>query len=416
MVSAVAYLDRVNISIAGKEIAKEFHLTNVELGWVFTAFVLGYAFAQAPAGWLADRLGPRLILMIGVVWWAVFTMLITLLSPKMTGLLVLLIGIRFFLGVGEAVVYPASNCIVAAWIPSAERGIANGFIFSGVGFGSGITPPLVVYIMVNYGWRASFWCSAVIGLAAGAIWYVLARNTPKEHPWLTEDEGRLIEAGIPKGLDADKGKRLPLKTILSNRDVLIVTFSYFTYGYSAYIFFTWFFIYLSDARHLNLRQSSTYTMLPLLAMALGSLVGGWISDRLTKVFGKRIGRCGLAVFGIGLAAIFTAIGPQVASAELASIILAGGAGALYLSQSSFWSVSADIGGKSAGSVSGVMNAGGQLGGALTASLTPLIARAAGWNASFMVAAALCACGALAWLVVRPEGRPVAAVEEIGRIP
>ena len=105
------------------------------------------------------------------------------------------------------------------------------------------------------------------------------------------------------------------------------------------------------------------------------------------------------MFGISLCAVFIALGTQVAIAQLASIVLAGGAGALYLAQSSFWSVSADIGGKSAGSVSGVMNMGAQLGGALTASLTPAIAGQVGWNASFLAAAALAACGALAWLLV-----------------
>jgi len=186
--------------------------------------------------------------------------------------------------------------------------------------------------------------------------------------------------------------------------VLAVTFSYFCYGYAAYIFFSWFFIYLSTVRGLNLRDSSYYTMMPFLAMAVCSPLGGWISDRLTKSRGKRAGRCGLATFGIGLCAIFIALATQVSSAELASVVLAGGAGALYLSQSSFWSVSADIGGKSAGSVSGIMNMGGQLGGTLTASLTPLIAKHYGWTASFLVAAGLCAFGSLAWLLVEPEGR------------
>jgi ACS family glucarate transporter-like MFS transporter len=144
-------------------------------------------------------------------------------------------------------------------------------------------------------------------------------------------------------------------------------------------------------------------MMPFLAMAGGSLLGGWISDRLTKSRGARTGRCGVAVFGIGLSAIFIALSTQVASAQLASVVLAGGAGALYISQSSFWSVSAAIGKGSAGTVSGIMNMGGQIGGALTASLTPMIAKELSWNASFLVAAILCAVGALAWIPVDPEG-------------
>lgn len=126
VVSAIAYLDRVNISIAGQAIARDFHLNNIQLGWVFSAFVLGYALFQAPAGRFADKIGARAVLGLAVVWWAVFTSAITFLSPAVSALIVVVIGIRFVLGIGEAVMYPASNCIVSAWVPSAERGIANG--------------------------------------------------------------------------------------------------------------------------------------------------------------------------------------------------------------------------------------------------------------------------------------------------
>jgi ACS family glucarate transporter-like MFS transporter len=256
---------------------------------------------------------------------------------------------------------------------------------------------------VHYGWRWSFWVSALLGLIAGGVWFLIARDTPAQHPWVSSEEKALIEAGLPaadtKGSDS---KNLPWTKILSNRHILLVTLSYFAYGYAAYIFFTWFFIYLNTVRGLNLRESSYYTMLPFLAMAAGSLIGGWISDRLTKTYGKRVGRCGLAAVSIGLCALFIALSTQVASAELASLVLAGGAGALYLSQSSFWSVTADMGGRSAGTVSGLMNMGGQIGGAVTASLTPAIANSLGWTASFLVAAGLCALGAIAWIFVHPE--------------
>ena len=404
LISAVAYLDRVNVSIAAKSITTDFKLSNVELGYIQSAFVLGYAFFQAPAGRLADRLGPRIVITAAVVWWAVFTALITVIPPAFSAALMLLLAIRFGLGIGEAIVYPASNCVVARWVPSNERGIANGLIFAGVGFGAGVTPPLITYLLIHYGWRASFWCSALIGLIAGTVWYLIARDSPAQHPLVSSREAELIEAGIPQTVQASSTAQLGWMQILTDRDLLPVTFSYFAYGYAAYIFFSWFFVYLNQVRGLNLRESAWYSMMPFMAMAVGSLLGGWWSDLLSKARGKRLGRCGMAVIGMGLAAIFIAAGTQVASAKVASIVLAAGAGALYLSQSSFWSVSADIGKRSAGSVSGVMNMGGQFGGALTASLTPYIGSHVGWNPSFLVAAGLCALGAVAWLVVHPEGR------------
>ena len=141
-------------------------------------------------------------------------------------------------------------------------------------------------------------------------------------------------------------------------------------------------------------------------MSTCSILGGWIADRLTKQYGKRVGRCGIPVFGIALAGIFIALATQVESARLASVVLAGGAGALYLGQSSFWAVSADIAGPSAGSVSGLMNMGAQIGGAVTASLTPWIAQQWGWTASFLTAAGLCVFGSLIWLVVNPNAQLV----------
>jgi MFS transporter, ACS family, glucarate transporter len=415
IISAVAYLDRVNVSIAGRQIANDFHLDNVHLGWVFGAFVFGYAVAQTPTGRLADWLGPRWTIMLGVIWWGVFTTAITVLSPTAGAGLALLMLARFLLGIGEAVVYPASNRLVASWIPSAERGLANGIIFAGVGFGAGVTPPLVTSLISNYGWRSAFWASALLGIAAGVVWFIVARDTPSQHPWLSSKEAQHIASGLPANV-RETAAPLPWSAILTNGAVWLISLSYFAYGYAAYIFFTWFFIYLSEVRGLNLNRSAFYTMLPFLAMAICSPVGGIISDRVTKRMGKRAGRCGVAVVGMGLAAIFLAMGTSVKSADAASFLLAGGAGALYISQSSFWSVSADIGGKSAGSVSGFMNMIGQFGGVTTALLTPWIAEPKhwGWSGSFLVAAALCAAGALAWLAVEPDPGSVRKEEVVLR--
>lgn len=402
VMSAIAYLDRVNISIAGKSLARDFHIDDVHLGWVFSAFVLGYALFQAPGGRLADRFGPRWIVTLGVLWWGVFTSL-TAAVPVMASAMWVLIAVRFALGMGEAVVYPASNRLVAKWIPSGERGIANGLIFAGVGVGAGITPPLIRYVLENYGWRWSFWVSAILGTIAGAVWYLIARDVPEEHTWVDPQERAYIEAGLPQPAEEhDTHQTLPWPVILRSKELVVITASYFAYGYAAYIFFTWFFIYLSSVRGLDLKTSSYYAMLPFIAMAVCSPAGGWISDRLTRRYGKRVGRCGIGVVGIGLSALFIALATQVASAKLASLVLAGGAGALYLAQSSFWSVTADLAGSSAGSVSGVMNMGGQIGGVVTASLTPWIAQHYGWTTSFLVAAGLCAFGSVAWLFVNPE--------------
>ena len=404
ILSAVAFLDRVNISIAGSSIASEYHLSNVELGWVFSSFLAGYALFQTLGGRLADRFGPRRVLAAGVVWWGVFTALTAAVPHGIAGALLLFVSIRFLFGAGEAVVYPASNQFVSRWIPTQERGIANGWIFAGVGAGAGLSPPLITFIMLHYGWRASFWFCAVIGLVVGLVWYISARDTPAEHSSVSASELSLIHSGIPSATAGPAGGRqlVSWKTVFKSKEVLAITISYFSFGYVAWIFFSWFYTYLAQVRGLNLKASAGYAMLPFLAMSVGCALGGMISDRLTRAHGPRIGRCYLASVVIALAAVFLVFGAEVESARLASVVLAGGAGALYLAQSSFWSVTADLAGRSSGSVSGFMNMGAQAGGWLTAWLTPLIAKHYGWTASFLVAAALCVTGSVAWMFVDPK--------------
>jgi ACS family glucarate transporter-like MFS transporter len=409
ILGAIAFLDRVNISIAGPSIARAYHLSNVQLGTVFSALLWGYALFQTVGGRLADLLGPRRVLTMGVLWWGLFTALTTIVPSGVTLSLVWFFAVRFLLGAGEAVMFPASNQFVSRWIPRQERGLANGFIFAGVGVGAGFSPPLITYFLIHYGWRASFWACAVIGLVAGAVWYVLSRDTPEEHEKVSPSELDFIQSGLTLEPAAFTGGRrnpalIPWKKVLTSKSIVAVTVSYFCFGYVAWIFFSWFYIYLAQVRGLNLKASAFYAMLPAIAMAVFCVVGGKISDALTRSKGPRIGRCLLAAGAILGAGIFVASGAMVADARLASLVLAGGAGTLYLAQSSFWSITADLAGRTSGSVSGVMNTGAQIGGAVTAQLTPWIAREFGWTASFLVAAALCIIGSGAWLLVDPQRR------------
>jgi ACS family glucarate transporter-like MFS transporter len=412
VLSAVAFLDRTNISIAGVQIGTEFKIDNARLGWVFSAFLIGYASFQIPGGVLARRFGPRRLLAFSVIWWGVFTALTALVPPAMRGALLVLVLVRIALGAGEAIMYPAANQFVERWFPIGERGKANGIVFGGVGIGSGLTPPLVTAIILHSGWRASFWFCAVAGLLAGTVWYVAARNTPEEHPWVRPGELESIVRGrgdehsraAAPDLRFDGKAGTPWRRIFSSKEVLALTASYFAYGYVAWIYFSWFYIYLAQVRGLNLKASALYSMFPFIAMTLGSLSGGVASDWLARHFSIRVGRCMLPALALGCTAVLLVVGSRAHNVQVASAVLACGAGALYLSQSSFWSVSADFSGEFAGVVSGTMNMGCQAGGAVTASLTPLVAAHFGWEASFLAATILAALGAIAWLVVDPHAR------------
>jgi ACS family glucarate transporter-like MFS transporter len=359
------------------------------------------------------------VLTIGVVWWGVATALTALLPSGISHAVMLLIAIRFALGAGEAVIYPAANQFVARWVPMQERGFINGLIFAGVGAGSGLTPPLLTWLITHHGWRAAFWFSAAIGLIAGAVWWYAARDTPEEHSGVSSAELREIHDGLtftPPAASATatdvpssskSSSAISWRAIFHRRDLPALMFGYFSFGYVAWIFFSWFFLYMAQVRGFDLKSSARYAMLPFLSMTVFCLVGGALSDWLTRRYGLRTGRCGLASVALLFTSVFLVIGSQVHSPQLAGMILAGGAGALYLSQSSFWSVSVDIAGRSSGVFSSMVNMGGQIGGAVTASLTPWIAQRFGWTTSFAVAAALATVGAVCWMTVHPE-RPLDA--------
>jgi ACS family glucarate transporter-like MFS transporter len=401
VMGAISFIDRVNISIAGHSISQDFHLNDVQLGKIFSAFFIGYGLFQIAGGWAVDRLGPRRTLALGAAWWAAFTALTASFPAGIAHAVLIIWSVRFLLGMGESVMYPSSNRWVANWIPTAERGLANGLIFAGVGAGSTFTPPIIRYVMVHLGWRAAFWVCAVLGLAAGAAWYWMARDHPDQHSWLNDAERKWIHQGIPQS-DPLEAPKLSWGTMLGSKDVWTLTLSYFCYGYTPAIFFTWFFIYLTRVRGVNLQTASYYTMVPFIAMSLGSAAGGGIADAVCKRFGRWWGRCGVAAVGMVGAGIFMAAGSQVSTAAAASAILALGAGSLYLAQSSYFALSADFGKGSAGSLSGFMNMGAQAGSAVTAITTPAIAAHYSWTASFLTSAAFCVIGGALWLLINPN--------------
>jgi ACS family glucarate transporter-like MFS transporter len=240
----------------------------------------------------------------------------------------------------------------------------------------------------------------------------MARDLPEEHP-LVRDEELAESRDVPvrqlhklqtaaKAADSSTKRRISGLKFFQRRDLLALMMGYFSFGYIAWIFFSWFFLYVAQARGVNLKTSALFTMVPLISMTICCLVGGALSDWITLRWGLRAGRCGLAAVALAATAIFLVLGSQARSAGAAVLILAAGAGALYLSQSSFWSVSVDLAGRSSGLFSSIVNMGGQIGGAVTASLTPWIAKRAGWTSAFGLAAFFAIAAAVCWLFVHPE--------------
>ena len=190
------FIDRINISIAAKYIMPEYGLSEVQFGWIFSAFVLGYAVSQIPGGWLGDRFGPRGVMAVAILWWSFFTAVTALAGELFLASLIGVVGsflvVRVLIGIGEAVAPPNGNRVIANWAAARERGLAVGITVSGSSLGGALTPPFIVWVMVTWGWRAAFYIAGAAGIVLALVWYWLVRDRPEQHPWVNAAEREYI--------------------------------------------------------------------------------------------------------------------------------------------------------------------------------------------------------------------------------
>ncbi len=406
LVYVLMFVDRINISIAAKHIIPEYGLTDLEFGSIFSAFVLGYALAQIPGGWLGDRFGPRRVMTWAIVWWSTFTAITALAGDLAAmlpfGVVASFAIVRALIGLGEAAAPPSGNRMIANWAAAQERGLATGVTLSGSALGAALTPPLIVWVMVTWGWREAFYVSGAAGVLVALIWYRLTADTPAEHPAVSREERAYIAGDeVPEESTAAR-RATPWRRLFARRDLWYLTGAYAVLGYNAYFYFAWFYLYLVNERGFSLERGGFYTMAPFLTMAVAGPIGGWLSDRLCQRYGRRGGRCGLGFTSMLLTGVFVYLGAATEQAVAAVVLLSLSTGTLLLGAAAFWATTIDVAQEHAGTVSGLMNMGGNLGGTLSPSLTPYLAEQHSWQAALYVMAALNLIGAVLWLGIHPE--------------
>ncbi len=391
----IAYIDRVNMSVAAPMIKEEMGLSNLQLGLVFSAFAYPYAAMQIMGGWLADRFGPHKVLVVLSLIWGAATLL-----TGFVGSLVALLILRLALGLGEGGAFPTATRAFTYWIPVSQRGFAQGITHSFSRLGGAVTPPLVVFIIAIAGWRESFIVLGIVSLAWTVLYWFTFRDTPQEHPRITAAELAEINEGRVEKPKQEKGPT-PWKRLMGG--MWKVTLVDFCYGWTLWVFLTWLPSYLKDARGFNLKEMAMYTALPLMAGVIGDTLGGVISDKLYKRTGNlRFARISVLVVGMVGALIFMVPMISAESAMNAVLLLAASFFCLELTNAVLWSLPIDIAGDYAGTASGMMNTGFGIAGMISPVVFGYLIQTTGsYSLPFMISAGLLGFGAFMALFINP---------------
>jgi MFS family permease len=406
-------------------IMQEFGLDKITMGWSVSAFNWTYALFQVPGGWLADRLGSRIVLAAAITWWSIFTAA-TGISFSGTSLA----AMRGLFGVGEAAAFPAASRALVRWWPAHRRAFGQGFQHSGSRLGAAIAPLLVVFLVSQFGWRSVFYLFGAGGILIALAWFIYYRDFPYLHFGVNAEELKLLDAGAqspapvaeasgrleagvpPQRITVNPAQAarppVPWKRILRSRDLWYLSMMYFCYGWVLWMYLQWLPTYLAEVRHFAQIKMGIGTSMPLLAATATNMAGGWISDALARKWGDlRRGRVAVSILGflIAGAAILPGVLVQSAATGLAclTIALAG----LELTVAVSWALCLDLAGDFSGSVTGVMNTWGNLGGAISAVMIGYLATLFGWTVPFLVASFLCLMAALLATRIDPTRSAVA---------
>ena len=395
--SFILYVDRVNLSTAAGPMAREFGLSNTQLGLAFSAFSWTYAIFQIIGGALADRIGPKRTLTICAVIWTVTTI-----ATGFVGGLLSLVLVRLVLGIGEGATLPAAARAISNWTPTARRGFVQGITHSSSRFGNAITPPVVAALVVAFSWRASFWVLGLMSIVWVAVWLWYFTDSPRDHPGITETELLLL----PEHGHHAKAAARPVPWARLLRRMAPTSVVYFCYGWSSWMFFTWLPTIFLQGWHMDIRNSALFAAGVFLSGVVGDTLGGVVSDAILRRTGN-LTRARSNLIAIVMVASLLCLVPVLLTKNLAVVSVCLSASFFFLEMmiGPIWAVPMDIAPDYAGTASGVLNVGSALAGIITPLLFGLIVDLTGnWTLPFAGSIIVLLGGAFVTRLIRPENR------------
>ena len=387
LLGVVTFLDRINISVAGSSIMHDLNLSAAEWGWVQSAFILSYGLMQIPMGALGDRYGHRKILSMIVLWWSLFTAF-----TGMAGGLASLLVIRFMFGIGEAGSSPCSTGVISRWFEKHKVGKAQGYVWAASRMGGALTPFVVIPVMTLLGWREAFYILGALGIVWAAVWYFYYRD---RQPETAKETVR---------------QPIPWRTILHHKQFWIICAMYFFYAFGSWFFFSWFPTFMELGRGFAKSELTYAVAVPFIMSMIGNISGGYLTDRLTKKYGLKIGRKALGSTSLAVSAVCMFLAAFIPGKMAVFVFLSLCFGIFDLMLPSAWALCIDLGKQHAGTISGAMNTAGNLGGFFCGILFGQLVQSSGnYNLPLYMIAGMLIISAALFALINPT-KPIVEKE------
>jgi MFS transporter, ACS family, glucarate transporter len=400
--AVLSYIDRIAIAQAAPLISRDLGFDKVEMGMVFSAFLLGYGLFEIPGGWYGDWVGPRKGIMRIVLGWSAFTAL-TGAAWNFSSMIVT----RFLFGVGEAGCFPIISKSFTTWLPRRERTRAQGLLWTAARWGGAFTPLLLVWVLQFVNWRMAFVLFGALGVAWTAVFYRWYRDNPRDHAGVNAAELALL--GDVETHSSEHGN-VPWGKLLRSSSVLLLAAQYYFLSFGWNFFITWLPTYLQEHHKLTLTQSAAYAVFPLFFNGLGSLVCGFASSYVNGWTGSiaRTRRL-MATTGFLGAGLFLMLATRMPDVNSTMVFIAAACFCNDLVMPHAWASCMEVGGKYAGSVSGTMNLMGNLAGATSTMIGGVLLMRTGndWNLFITLLASVYFLGVACWPFINPD-KPVEA--------
>ena len=427
LAAASAYLTRHCIAVANTTIQIELQFTTEQMGWILSAFMVGYLAFQVPGGWLGTRLGPRWALPLISLLWSLFN----LWSARVYSYLPMLVS-RVAFGAAQAGLVPIATLVINDWFPERRRGFSSATVETSMSIGGIVTMGLTAFLMERYPWREVFGLYTWVGVAWAVVFFWYFRNHPRQHPWVNEAERNLItrppfselprqavpssREGSSQSVEGTDSSSHPspdipaylLARMIGSRSLWGICSQQFLRAAAFAVFVTWFPAYLEKSYEITPGQAGWFAVWPLAAAVTGLMAGGLLVDGLfARTGSKRISRSLVACFGIGAAGLLTLSALGATSAPLLVGLLSAGSLAGSFSGPPSWTATMDIAGRYSALLMAVMNMAGIAGALLMpialGYLIGHIERTGGdWNLVLYLIAGTQLTAALCWLAVRPD--------------